>query len=199
MAREALAIIQKKLEVPKNQFNKFGGYNYRSCEDILEAVKPLLEEVGATLTLSDSMVNFGDRFYVRSEAILDVEGRTIQTVSFAREAETRKGMTADQITGSASSYSRKYALNGLFLIDDSRDADSQEEVKPVYKTYDELVERIGECKAVPELENVWKKYKRDIGVQKDKAVLIKAMTDKKASIVAGLMQGEGSVTEEDPF
>lgn len=123
---EALRTIQAKLKAPKNQLNKFGGYNYRSCEDILEAVKPLLAETKSQLTLSDEVVEIGGRIYVKATAtILDAESSHTVT-AYAREAETKKGMDDSQITGTASSYARKYALNGLFLIDDTRDADTDE-------------------------------------------------------------------------
>lgn len=118
--------IQNKLKAPKNQRNSFGNYNYRSAEDILEAVKPLLKEQGCTLILSDEMVQVGERIYVKATATFsDGEKDTVVT-AFARESETKKGMDDSQITGTASSYARKYALNGLFLIDDTKDADTDE-------------------------------------------------------------------------
>ena len=117
-------IIQSELNVPKSQRNNFGNYNYRSCEDILEAVKPHLAKTKTTLTLSDSMVLVGDRIYVEATANLSSEEATVSVTAYAREAETQKGMSDSQITGSASSYARKYALNGLFCIDDTKDADS---------------------------------------------------------------------------
>ena len=126
---EALIAIQSELKAPKNQHNSFGGYNYRSCEDILEAVKPLLTKHKCTLTISDDMVEMGLRVYVRANAVLTYEGSKTETISvtaFAREAENKKGMDAAQVTGAASSYARKYALNGLFLIDDMKDADTQD-------------------------------------------------------------------------
>ena len=119
---EKLADIQQKLKAPKGQTNKFGGYKYRSCEDILEAVKPLLGDL--ILTIQDDIVAVGERVYVKATAILSDGQSIIQTTAFAREAETKKGMDESQITGSASSYARKYALNGLFCIDDTADADS---------------------------------------------------------------------------
>ena len=119
-----LIMIQQGLKAPKNQRNTFGNYNYRSAEDILEAVKPLLSEQGCTLTISDEMVEIGGRVYVRATATLTSEKESVQTTAFAREEETKKGMDAAQITGSASSYARKYALNGLFCIDDTKDPDS---------------------------------------------------------------------------
>lgn len=121
-----LLAIQTELKAPKNQRNFFGNYNYRSCEDILEAVKPLLKKHNCTLILSDDIVGVCDRVYVKSIAALyDTEEQgTIQTVAYAREAEVQRGMSEPQITGSASSYARKCALNGLFLIDDTKDDDA---------------------------------------------------------------------------
>jgi hypothetical protein len=118
--------IQANLKAPKGQTNKFGGYKYRSAEDIVEAVKPLLEKFGATLMLSDEVVEVGSRVYVKATAKLgDTETEDfIETTAFAREAEVKKGMDDAQITGSASSYARKYALNGLLCIDDTKDPDA---------------------------------------------------------------------------
>jgi len=114
--------IQSSLKAPKGQRNNFGKYNYRSCEDILEAVKPLLKN--AFLTLSDDVVQVGDRIYVKATATLRVGEDTISVTAMAREAMAQKGMSDPQITGSASSYARKYALNGLFAIDDTKDDDA---------------------------------------------------------------------------
>ena len=120
-----LHIIQQKLNAPKGQFNKFGGYAYRNCEDILMAVKPLLEETGTTLIITDEIVAVLDRVYVKATAtLINAEKEQVSVSAYARESLTRKGMDDSQITGSTSSYSRKYALNGLFLIDDNKDADS---------------------------------------------------------------------------
>lgn len=118
--------IQQRLKAPKGQYNKFGKYKYRSCEDILEAVKPILKEVGCTLTLSDEIVEKGGRFYVMATAWLRGEDTDERTTGYARESESKAGMDASQITGTASSYARKYALNGLFCIDDTKDADTDE-------------------------------------------------------------------------
>lgn len=117
--------IQQKLKAPKNQFNKFGNYKYRNCEDILEAVKPLLPQ-GYICTVSDDIQLIGDRYYVKATARFAGAGKEIVVTAFARENETQKGMNEAQITGSASSYARKYALNGLFAIDDTKDADSKD-------------------------------------------------------------------------
>lgn len=131
---EALGEIQHKLKAPKNQTNKFGGYNYRSAEDILESVKPLAHEVGATVNCSDEVLMVGDRFYVVATAILTTyEGEQVAVQGWAREQDERKGMDASQVTGSASSYARKYALSGLFAIDDEKDADAQEPEQPKRK------------------------------------------------------------------
>lgn len=120
-----LLVIQQELKAPKSQVNKFGGYSYRSCEDILTAVKPLLAKTGTTLTITDSIQEIGGRVYVRAEATLLKGTEYVSHVAaFAREAEVKKGMDEAQITGSASSYARKYALNGLFAIDDTRDPDA---------------------------------------------------------------------------
>jgi len=121
---EKLLKVQQELKAPKNQKNNFGGYNYRSCEDIFEAVKPLLEKEKLTLRVTDELVLIGDRYYIKATAILSDGKETIENVAYAREEETKKGMDGSQITGASSSYARKYALNGLFLIDDVKDSDS---------------------------------------------------------------------------
>lgn len=119
--------VQQELKAPKGQYNSFGKYRYRSCEDILESVKPILTKYGCTLTISDDLVIVGSRIYVKATATFkDADGKETSTTAFAREPETKKGMDDSQITGTASSYARKYALNGLFLIDDTKDADTDE-------------------------------------------------------------------------
>lgn len=118
--------IQKELKAPKGQFNKFGNYKYRSCEDILEAVKPLCAEEGVQLTISDEIVMIGDRYYVKATATVTDGSESASVTAYAREEETKKGMDSSQITGATSSYARKYALNGLFCIDDTKDADTDE-------------------------------------------------------------------------
>ena len=125
---QKLEAIQKSLKAPKGQMNKFGGYRYRSCEDILEAVKPLLN--GAVVTLSDTIREVGGRVYVEAEATFIDGENSVTVTAYAREAETKKGMDESQITGAASSYARKYALNGLFLIDDTKDADATNTGEP---------------------------------------------------------------------
>lgn len=120
-----LIAIQSELKAPKSQFNKFGGYKYRKAEDILEAVKPLLNKQKCTLTITDDIVMVGNRIYVKATATIKNEkGEYETTTGWAREEETKKGMDGSQITGASSSYARKYALNGLFAIDDNADSDT---------------------------------------------------------------------------
>jgi hypothetical protein len=122
---ERLQSVQSELKAPKGQTNKFGNYRYRSAEDILESLKPLLKKNGLALILTDEMVEIGNRIYVKaSAAVIDPMGAQLSVNGYAREAEVKKGMDDSQITGSASSYARKYALNGLFAIDDTKDADA---------------------------------------------------------------------------
>jgi len=119
-----LAKIQAAVKAPKGQFNQFGKYKYRSCEDIVEAVKPIINQMGFYLVITDEIVNIGNRFYVKAMAVLSNGEVYFQATAFAREEEIKKGMDGAQITGAASSYARKYALNGLFAIDDTKDADN---------------------------------------------------------------------------
>lgn len=125
-----LIAIQSELKAPKSQFNKFGGYKYRKAEDILEAVKPLLAKQKCTLTITDDVVLIGNRIYVKATATIKNEkGEFETTTGWAREEETKKGMDGSQITGASSSYARKYALNGLFAIDDNADSDATNDVQ----------------------------------------------------------------------
>lgn len=118
--------VQTELKAPKGQFNKFGNYSYRSCEDILESLKPLLKQVKATVVLTDEIKLVGDRYYIEATCkFIDIEtGDVLENTSLAREDENKKGMDLAQVTGSCSSYARKYALNGMFCIDDVKDADA---------------------------------------------------------------------------
>lgn len=150
---QKLLNIQTELKAPKGQKNKFGNYMYRSCEDILEAVKPLLKENKVTLQLTDKIEFLGNRYYIKATAILrDTEENKngeiayIENVAYARESETKKGMDDSQITGTASSYARKYALNGLFCIDDTKDADTNE-----YKNQQQDNEKVIDKKMVEAL------------------------------------------------
>ena len=123
---EKLANVQSALKAPKGQYNSFGKYKYRSCEDIVESVKPLLKQNGLLLTLTDEIVCVGERFYVKATAIImdTADGNMISVEAYAREEESKKGMDGSQVTGASSSYARKYALNGIFAIDDTKDSDS---------------------------------------------------------------------------
>lgn len=118
--------VQSELKAPKSQYNNFGKYSYRSCEDILEALKPILLKVGATIMISDEMIIIGERYYVKATVkFIDTEtGEMIEVSANAREEEQKKGMDSSQLTGSTSSYARKYALNGMFAIDDTKDSDA---------------------------------------------------------------------------
>lgn len=152
-----LAKIQKELKAPKDMHNNFGGYNYRSAESILESVKPLLD--GAILTLEDDIILVGDRFYIKATATFQ-DGEFIkQTTAFAREPETKKGMDESQITGAASSYARKYALNGLFCIDDNKDADTDEYREQTKSSVEDIIKSIEESMTV---DNCKKFYARAI-------------------------------------
>jgi DNA-directed RNA polymerase subunit RPC12/RpoP len=129
--REKLGAVQKTLKAPKSQYNSFGKYNYRSCEDILEAAKPLCVDNGLVLTISDEITLVGNRVYVKATAtVADTEsGEVISVSGMAREAEDKKGMDPAQLTGATSSYARKYALGGLFALDDTKDADATNDHK----------------------------------------------------------------------
>lgn len=124
---ETLSHIQVELKAPKNLYNSFGRYKYRNAESILEAAKPLCAKYGCTMTVSDEVILIGSRYYIKATAtVQDKDGNAVSATALAREDETKKGMDGAQITGTASSYSRKYALNGLFCIDDTKDPDSDE-------------------------------------------------------------------------
>lgn len=132
---EKIVAIQSELKAPKGQYNSFGKYNYRSCEDILEGVKPLLTKHGLVLTIQDSIDLIGDRFYVKATATITDGKEQLSTSAYARESLDKKDMDASQVTGATSSYARKYALNGLLAIDDTKDADTMDNSKkPVQQT-----------------------------------------------------------------
>lgn len=132
---EKIVAIQSELKAPKGQYNSLGKYNYRSCEDILEGVKPLLAKHGLVLTIQDSIDLIGDRFYVKATATITDGKEQLSTSAYARESLDKKGMDASQVTGATSSYARKYALNGLLAIDDTKDADTMDNSKkPVQQT-----------------------------------------------------------------
>ena len=154
-----LVNIQAQLKAPKNQLNKFGGYKYRSCEDIMEAVKPLLSENKCTLTVCDSIEMVGNRIYIKATATIKNEaGEVEQTTAFAREPEAKKGMDEPQVTGTASSYARKYALNGLFAIDDAKDADTDEYTQQTKAADPDtliVLDQVRQCTSVDELQRLW--------------------------------------------
>jgi len=149
---EKLTKIQAELKAPKGQYNSFGKYKYRSCEDIQEAVKPLLKKYNVSLTLSDDLQVIKERYYIKVTAVLvcNETKESVSVTSFAREEENKKGMDGSQVTGASSSYARKYALNGLFLIDDTKDSDATnnglEEPKKLPK--------LEEARFVKALENI---------------------------------------------
>ena len=204
---EKLLTVQNELKAPKDKRNNFGGYNYRSCEGILEAVKPLLQEQELMLTIKDEVVNIGDRYYVRATVLLDdiSSNGEIAITALAREEEAKKGMDASQITGTASSYARKYALNGLFLIDDTKDADTDEyhrttqengqktnvatqpnqppakKIALTQKIVDEKLKFILEQTDTETVKNIWLNLSKTYEINKDTAlggILFKATENK---------------------
>lgn len=192
---EKLAKIQKELKAPKDLRNNFGGYNYRSAESILEAVKPLLD--GAILTLEDDILLVGNRFYIKATATFQDGDYVKTTTAFAREPESKKGMDDSQITGTASSYARKYALNGLFCIDDNKDADTDEYQEQTKSTPTKTIKAEPETKSSVEeiiksieesmtLDNCKKFYARAIELYgkdtPDYKVWVKVWADKKDAL-----------------
>ena len=180
---EKLVAIQSDLKAPKGQTNTFGKYKYRSCEDILESVKPLLKQHGLVLTLVDDVVNIGTRFYVKATATVSMntvgtgEAGSIQTTAFAREEETKKGMDGAQVTGAASSYARKYALNGLFCIDDTKDADTMDNSREAPRKATATPARSpapAEPASTQEQQDAIKELVRELGMDLEKDILKKA-------------------------
>lgn len=171
--------IQQELKAPKGQLNKFGNYKYRSAEDILEAVKPLLVKYDCLLTLSDEIVSIGERYYIKATATLKTKENSISVTAFAREAETKKGMDESQITGMASSYARKYALNGLFCIDDTKDADTMDNTPELNKVEDKAIELVRAVDNLEDLEVIWKEYEEANSGKLRKAVIEKGKEFKK--------------------
>lgn len=164
---ERVIAVQSHLKAPKNQWNNFGGYNYRSCEDILEAVKPLLFEEGLLLTIADDIVVVGDRFYVKATATLTDGVNSFHNQAFAREDASKKGMDGSQVTGTASSYARKYALNGLFAIDDSKDADALNNGKATDNGKAQAIAEVRNAADIPTLNAVYKKHQKAYGKDTD--------------------------------
>lgn len=174
----AMIEIQRELKAPKGQVNKFGGYKYRSCEDIVEAVKPLLSKHSVYLNISDDIVAVQDRVYVKATAyVVDADNKVIASATgFAREAPTKKGMDDSQITGAASSYARKYALNGLFAIDDTADADTQDNTAQDSAGYHVDVERIKSAANMDELKAAYTEAHYN---HKDNKAALQACTEAK--------------------
>lgn len=166
-----LAKIQSEVKAPKGQFNSFGKYKYRSAEDILEAVKQVINPMGFSIVLSDDMIFADGRWYVKSEATLSNGIEKYSSIGFAREEETKKGMDSSQITGAASSYARKYALNGLFALDDTKDSDAtnthgQDERKPSMNLIS-WKKGIEACKTIEELRDLYKEKESIIANNKE--------------------------------
>jgi hypothetical protein len=156
-----LAEIQAKVKAPKGQFNSFGKYAYRSAEDILESVKQVVNPLGFSISLSDTIVMVGDRFYVQATATLTNGKETYTATAYAREEETKKGMDGSQVTGASSSYARKYALNGLFALDDTKDSDAtnthgKEEAKPMSMNLQSWADGISACVSIDQLQALYK-------------------------------------------
>lgn len=179
-----LAEIQAKLKAPKGQFNSFGKYHYRSAEDILEAVKKVVNPMGFAITLTDDLIFADGRWYIKSIAELTDGDQTFSSIGLAREEETKKGMDGSQITGAASSYARKYALNGLFAIDDTKDSDAtndhgkSQESKPQAKgsipvptqfdiEFKELIADVKGVIAIGELKGIWEKLTDEAKANKE--------------------------------
>ena len=184
---EKLAAVQQELKAPKDKKNTFAGYSYRSAEGILEAVKPVLDKYDATIVLSDEMTKVGDRIYVKVTAVfLDLsEGATLQVTAYAREAETKKGLDDSQITGTASSYARKYALNGLLLIDDTKDADTDEYQKQTgieERQMDKVMVSKADDPISQETKDLINKMAKDAKVELDKILTkpLDQLTNKQA-------------------
>jgi essential recombination function protein len=185
---EKLLAIQTKLKAPKGQYNKFGNFNYRSAEDILEAVKPLNAEQGVLLTITDEIKEIGGRVYVVATATVSDGTDTLQVSAFAREPENKKGMDESQITGATSSYARKYALNGLYAIDDNKDADTDEhkqqqdnapKKQPAQKQQQKQQQQQEKGFTEQELHELVEKYVRNIeALGVDRAKLIEFVCNK---------------------
>ena len=169
--------IQSELKAPKGQINKFGNYKYRSAEDILEAVKPLCIKYGALLTLSDEMISVGSWIFVKATVTFKHENFIHTATAFARHPENKKGMDDSQITGAASSYARKYALNGLFCIDDTKDADATNtHEKTENSTFTELKTKIEAAKTIDQIKDIWNKNEK---LHDDKEFIKLVITAKK--------------------
>lgn len=184
---DKLSAIQTQIKAPKNLYNSFGKYNYRNAESILESAKPYLKELGLFLTINDSIQLIGDRYYVRATVTLAdcATGEAIEVSAYARETEEKKGMDGSQVTGATSSYARKYALNGLFLLDDTKDADTDEYHKQTEKNgIEDMTKELKELYSQTDGKDFDKWVSACGGVTvenypKMKATLKKQITDKK--------------------
>ena len=178
---QKLSKVQLELKAPKSNFNKFGGFYYRSLEDILEAVKPLLDKHGLTLTISDEPVMIGDRFYIKATARLSDGNESIEVTAYAREPQSKTKMDDAQLTGASSSYARKYCLNGLFLIDDTKDPDTNEFQEQTTGNINELNNQMITlfAKALEKIGNRDKLYKQ-LGLNKTKMTEITRSDDIEA-------------------
>ena len=174
-----LAEIQAKVKAPKGQFNSFGKYNYRSAEDILEAVKQVVNPMGYSITISDTIINVGDRYYIKATATLSNGKETYSTDGYAREEESKKGMDGSQVTGASSSYARKYSLCGLFAMDDTKDSDATNtHEKEEAKSLQIWKQEIDNCKSLNELNSYYAKSQKLINDNKD---IISLFSTKKLS------------------
>ena len=218
---EKLLNAQSKLKVPKSNFNSFGKYKYRSCEDILEAVKPIMQEEKMLLTLVDEVVLIGERYYVKATATVTFDKESLSVSAYAREEEEKKGQDGSQITGTASSYARKYALNGLFLIDDTKDADTDEfhrttqengqktnvatqpnqppakKIALTQKIVDEKLKFILEQTDTETVKNIWLNLSKMYEINKDTAlggILFKATENKILELTKNKENGKNTDT-----
>lgn len=182
---EQMPIVQSKLAVPKGQVNSFGGYKYRSCEDILESVKPILAELKASISISDDMVMLGDRFYVQAVATITfADGSSASGVAYAREPLNKKGMDEAQITGATSSYARKYALNGLLAIDDTKDADTKDNRESAPEPVELNLEHVTALSTAPTMEELiqaWNNIASDGDVRTADYISLKNEAKKRLS------------------
>jgi len=185
MPPKTLAYIQSQVKAPKGQFNAFGKYKYRKAEDIMEAVKPIINPLGYWLTVTDEIIFFGNRFYIKAIATLSNGTNSYSVSAYAREEEQKKGMDVSQITGASSSYARKYALQGLFCLDDNADADSMpndlKDAKDVtYNLYnDQWYDSIRECTTMAELMELYTLNKQEVDAN---ARLKKLFADQKTKV-----------------
>jgi hypothetical protein len=174
-----LSIIQSKVKAPKGQFNSFGKYNYRSAEDILEAVKQVVNPMGYSITISDTIINVGDRYYIKATATLSNGKESWSVDGYAREEESKKGMDGSQVTGASSSYARKYALNGLFALDDTKDSDATNthgKQNPAIETW---IQAINSLNSIEELEEFYSARKHHIAGNKE---IIQLFTNRKQQL-----------------